>query len=214
MALPGAGSQAGGRWTCFQQEREVGSSAAHRGPGLREGGCSLSPLSPPQCECLPDRRCRRAGPESQGRGAVGAGARHGGGSPLSPVFRLGHRRRSPGPPSLHSGCAQNCLPEAWAPRQQQSPEGHPSLSDEDEAWAPGARVPWDAGDRRGCQLPATRTLSWGPTPADDPSPATAGPLTRPRSEWPGVWNSAALPGLLRGPPRGRARAVGGEGRGN
>ena len=45
--------------------------------------------------------------------------------------------QAPGPPPSIEDAPRTAFP----PRQQQSPEGRRSLSDEDEAWAPGARSP-------------------------------------------------------------------------
>lgn len=45
--------------------------------------------------------------------------------------------QAPGPPPSIEDAPRTAFP----PRQQQSPEGRRSLSDEDEAWAPGARYP-------------------------------------------------------------------------
>lgn len=133
---------------------------------------------------------------------MGAGGRHEGGSPLSPVSRLGQRRLSPGPPSLHRGRAQNRLPEVGS---QAATEPR------------GSSFPPGQGTRPGCPEPGSPGMhktgvgasSQPPDPQLGSRPqATPGPLTRPRSEWPGVWNSAA--GLA---PRAPPRAPGGRGQG-
>lgn len=132
---------------------------------------------------------------------MGAGGRHGGGSPLSPVSRLGRRRLSPGPPSLHRGRAQNRLPEVGS-QAATEPRGSSFALRQGRGLGARSQGPLGCTRRAWVPAPSHRTLSWGPAPRPHQG------LSRPRAEWPGVWNSAA--GLA---PRAPPRAPGGQGQG-
>lgn len=136
---------------------------------------------------------------------MGAGGRHGGGSPLSPVSRLGRRRLSPGPPSLHRGRAQNRLPEVGS-QAATEPRGSSFTLRQGRGLGARSQGPLGCTRRAWAPAPSHRTLSWGPAPR--PHQGLSNARAQNGLEC-GTAPPAWLPGLLLGPPGGRARAVDG-----